>query len=186
MLRGMLKDKKIYDYSIKSQGKGKKTTIDHNPKGPYSEASRISSGSYIMSDRGVEITGKMTRKNEDARNYKSPEKLTNITKRAFPEKIVQTARIIEPSLDKDQIYKSPQANNYKIHQYIGEYTNTRPTDVFCVLKKRMHQEKEKKKKGDSKMYKSFEFSDEPTEYRNTSTVGKRYFFIFKKKSSSLQ
>ena len=175
MLRGLLKDKKAYDYS-NNKGKGKKMGLQYAPNSPYYARKNELESEKIFNSQGLSISGKITKKIDNNR-IKSPELTFSPSKKMFPDKLVKSSRTLNPNLQSMdsathnmQVKYFAQSNISKIY---SNYTNTRPTDILNVKKKELKREKSGKKIVSMNRYKSFELSDEPVEFKVNKSIGKR-------------
>lgn len=172
MLRGLLKDKKVYDFA-NSKGKGKKTNLYYSHNSPYQQEIKIIDANKIYSPSGVSLTGKLNKRvNQCLRS--SNEVTFSPSKKIFPEKQVNSLRTIYPNLqdlkEKD-LYKSTSL--LKITSFLNDYNHNKPTDLFNLRKNvSLKREKFGKKILNDKVG-NFEFSDEPVKFSKITNSGKK-------------
>lgn len=122
MLRGLLKDMKVYDFS-KSTGKGKKTNLIFSDNSDLRKKKAESDADKIFSSSGTTINGKLSKKFEN-RTVKTPEISYSPSKKVFPIKMKNTKRTIYPNLQTkpkekscSKIIKSESKNSVILNQY---------------------------------------------------------------------
>ena len=175
MLRGLLKDKKAYDY-INSKGKGKKQSCEYATDSVYYIERKEKDAGCIFSPNGNCLTGHMKRKNPMSR-YKSPEECFSPPKKMFHSTLSNTARTVQPKRQKSSHNSAAfgmSGSNQNINPY-GNYSivpekilqRKKSSDIFNVNKKPQMVRQKSGIKINIDRFKSFVFCDKPTEFKNT-------------------
>lgn len=176
MLKVLLKETpgKTVNY-VNSKNRGKKMNLQFSPNSEYFEDIKRREAGDIYSPVGAKITGKLSKKNPETQ-MRSPERVFSISKKVFPEKQIKSERTLQPKLQSINNADSYIKKNglYKISSYFCDYNHNYPTDVLNIKKKNIQPDKIGKKIVPSHNYKNFEFSDEPTEFRRTGNLSRRY------------